>query len=329
MKQPAHEASAPAKIILFGEHFVVYGTHALLAAIDRGTTARVQRRDDDNIVINSDIGSSAVYAKSGMKILRGGKKAKVILDPIHDAIRRAHGEHRPSTGLHVELSSDIPYGVGLGSSAASCVATIAAVDSLFGSHGRSWICKRAVESERLIHKNSSGADCYVSTFGGVMRYSKAEGYKKIKTVKQLSLVVSSTGILHSTGRLVERVSKFRESHPTEFKRLSDMADEICASALQAMESGNVEMLGELMSQNQRLLREIGVSHSKAELLITSSLDAGALGAKITGAGGGGAIIALARSAKDSARIAAAIKEQGYDSMEVQTDCKGLVIEKQA
>jgi mevalonate kinase len=328
MKRPARVASAPAKIILFGEHFVVYGTHALLSAINRGTTARAQRRDDDKIVINSDIGASAAYTKSGMKILRGGKKAKVILEPIHDAIRRAHG-HMPSTGVHVELTSDIPHGVGLGSSAASCVATIAAVDSLFGSHGRSWICERAVESERLIHKNSSGADCYVSTFGGIMGFSKAEGYKKIKTVKQLRLVVGSTGILHSTGMLVERVGKFRASHPTEFKKLSDMADEICASALQAIELGNVEMLGELISQNQRLLREIGVSHSKAELLINLSLNAGALGAKITGAGGGGAIIALARSAKDSARIAAAIREQGYDSIEVQTDCKGLVLEKQA
>ena len=327
MKLAAHVASAPAKVILFGEHFVVYGAPALLAAIDRRTIAKARKRADDKIVIKSDIGASAEYTRSGIKILQGGKKAKAILDPIHDAIRRAHGERRRSSGLQVELSSNIPYGIGLGSSAASCVASIAAADSLFASHGRTWICERAIESERMIHRNSSGADCYVSTFGGVMLYSKDRGYKKIKAGNQLRLVVGSTGILHSTGRLVERVRKFRESNPREFRSLSDKADEICANALQAIELGKIETLGQLMSQNQQLLRQIGVSHSKCELLITLCLNAGALGAKITGAGGGGAIIALARSEKDSSRIAAAIRKQGYDSIEVRTDCKGLVLQK--
>lgn len=327
MKRAALVASAPAKVILFGEHFVVYGTPALLAAINRRTTAKARKRDDGKIVIKSDIGASAEYARTGFRLLKGDKKAKEILDPIYDAIIRAHGKQPESNGLQVELKSDIPYGIGLGSSAASCVASIAAVDSLFDSHDRDWICKRAVESERMIHKNSSGADCYVSTFGGVMRYSKDGGYQKINAGKQLRLVVGNTGILHSTGRLVERVSKFRESNPKEFRSLSEKAEGICANAFQAIELGNIETLGQLMTKNQQLLRQIDVSHSKAELLITLSLQAGALGAKITGAGGGGAVIALARSIKDSAGIAAAIRKQGYDSMEVRTDRNGLVFQK--
>ena len=325
MKRSAHVASAPAKVILFGEHFVVYGTPALLAAINRRTTAKARIRDDDKIIIKSDIGASAEYTKTGFKILQGGRKAKAILDPIHDAIRRARGEHRQSTGLQVELKSDIPYGIGLGSSAASCVASIAAVDSLFDSHGKNWICDRAMESERIIHKNSSGADCHVSTYGGIMQYSKDEGSKKIKAGKQLRLVVSSTGILHSTGSLVERVRKFREANQRKFVGLSEQADMICAKALQAIELGNIETLGLLMTENQQLLKQIGVSHSKAEALITLSLQAGALGAKITGAGGGGAVIALARSRKDSANIATSTRKQGYETIEVQIDCEGLVL----
>ncbi|MGI0025610.1 MAG: mevalonate kinase family protein, partial [Nitrososphaera sp.] len=138
MKRSARVASAPAKVILFGEHFVVYGTPALLAAVDRRTTAMARNRDDDKIVIKSDIGASAEFTRKGFKILHGGKKAKAILDPIYDAIKRARGEPAQSKGLQVELKSDIPYGIGLGSSAASCVASIAAVDSLFDSHDRAW-----------------------------------------------------------------------------------------------------------------------------------------------------------------------------------------------
>jgi mevalonate kinase len=325
MKSTAHVASAPAKVILFGEHFVVYGTPALLAAINRRTTAKARIRDDDKIIIKSDIGASAEYTKTGFKILQGDRKAKATLDPIHDAIRSARGEHRQSAGLQVELKSDIPYGIGLGSSAASCVASIAAVDSLFDSHDKNWICDRAMESERIIHRNSSGADCYVSTYGGIMRYSKDEGYKKIKAGKQLRLVVSSTGVLHSTGSLVERVRKFREANQRRFMGLSDQADGICARALQSIELGNIETLGQLMTENQQLLKQIGVSHSKAEALITLSLEAGALGAKITGAGGGGAVIALARSRKDSTKIAASTRKQGYETTEVQIDCAGLLL----
>ena len=325
MKRTSHVASAPAKVILFGEHFVVYDNPALLAAINRRTTAIAGKRDDDKIIIKSDIGASAVYTRTGFKILQGGRKAKAILDPVHDAIRRARGERRQSEGLQVELKSDIPYGIGLGSSAASCVASIAAVDSLFDSHDKNWICDRAMESERIIHKNSSGADCHVSTYGGIMRYSKDEGYKKIIAGKQLRLVVSSTGILHSTGSLVERVRKFREANQRKFDGLSEQADGICAKALQAIELGNIDTLGQLMTDNQQLLKQIGVSHSKAESLIALSLQAGALGAKITGAGGGGAVIALARSRKDSAKIAASTKKQGYETIEVQIDCEGLLL----
>ena len=158
-----------------------------------------------------------------------------------------------------------------------------------------------------------------------MRYSIDGGYKKIIAGKQLRLVVSSTGILHSTGSLVERVKKFREANQRKFSRLSDQADGICAKALQAIELGNIETLGQLMTDNQQLLKQIGVSHSKAEALIALSLQAGALGAKITGAGGGGAVIALARSRKDSAKIAASTKKQGYETIEVQIDCEGLLL----
>lgn len=323
MKSSIRVASAPAKVILFGEHFVVYGAPALLAAINRHTTARAKTISQERTIIKSDIGASAEYSDSGCKIVRGGKGAKEILDPVYDAIKRTTEAHGKKTGLRVELRSKIPHGIGLGSSAASCVATVGAVDSLFGSHSKNWICDRAIESERIVHKNSSGADCYISTFGGIMRYSMNEGYRKIEAKKRLHLVVSSTGIRHSTGDLVEQVRKFREANPSRFNELSKQAHNICTNALEAIELGQIENLGRLMSQNHLLLNQIGVSHEKTEALVKLNLGDGALGAKITGAGGGGAVIALASSRKEGARVVASAKKAGYSAMLVEIDHEGL------
>jgi mevalonate kinase len=327
MKRSISVASAPAKVILFGEHFVVHGTPALLAAINRRTTATAWISNEDKVVIKSDIGASAEFSDSAFKNLDGGKETKAVLAPIHESIKRAMHGHGTSKGIQLELKSKIPYGIGLGSSAASCVATIAAVDSLFGSRHKNWICKNAIESERIIHQNSSGADCYVSTFGGIIRYCKDGVYEKTLSKKQLWLVVSSTGIRHSTGALVERVRKFKEQNLSVFNDLSKQASNICTKALQSIRTGDVENLGRLMTMNHHLLKQIGVSHEKAEALVDLCLKAGALGAKITGAGGGGAVIALASSKSKGSSLAAKMRASGYDSFLVDIDHEGLVVRK--
>ena len=316
-------ASAPAKVILFGEHFVVYGNPAILAAINKRVTATARALDDSRIIITSDIGAAAEYSGSKFTLLRGGKSARTILDPIHDAVNRCHRANKMRSGLKLDLRSEVPYGIGLGSSAASCVAAVAAADSTSGRHGRQWVCEVAVESEKMIHKNSSGADCYVSAIGGMISYSKKGGFRKLVPKRALSLVVGSTGIRHSTGELVASVARFRKRNMVIFRSLAKRAEEISDEALTAIQLGDVEQLGRLMNENQLLLRNIGVTY-KTNRLINACIRAGALGAKITGAGGGGAVIALAATRKESAKIAARIKASGYEPMEVTVDMKGLV-----
>ncbi|HEX2614132.1 MAG TPA: mevalonate kinase [Nitrososphaera sp.] len=318
------KASAPAKIILFGEHFVVYGNPAILASISRRITVAARTTNESKIVIRSDIGAAGEYSGSAFKPIKGGKNAREILDPLHSAIKQVLAGRNEKAGIEVDVLSKVPHGLGLGSSAASCVATAAAVDSLFGMPDRQKICKQAIESERIIHKNSSGADCYVSTFGGLIHYSKPEGFTKIESKSPLSIVIGSTGVRHSTGDLVASVKKFKDGNEALFDDLARQARDICTEAVAAIPSGKKEKTGELLSENQALLKQIGVSHEKADDLIDICNRAGALGAKITGAGGGGAVIALAASKQDSAEIAAKIKAQGYDSFEVEIDYKGLV-----
>lgn len=325
------KASAPAKVILFGEHFVVYGGPAILAAINKriSVDARILSHDEDRIIISSDIGVVGEYWHNGdFNPLEGGSKAKAVLDPLYEAITQVLlTRNKKKTGIEVSISSRVPLGIGLGSSAASCVATVAAVNSLFQNNiSRHQVCELAIESERQIHKRTSGADCYVSTFGGLIHYcSKSKDFKNIKANESLSLVVASTGIKHYTSDLVSGVKRFKDRNETLFESLAKQASEICLQAWTAIESGKGDKIGELMNENQIILQQIGVTHHKAQKIIDLCNKAGAIGAKITGAGGGGAVIALAASKMESVKIASQVKAAGYQSFEVEIDYKGLCI----
>jgi mevalonate kinase len=326
-------ASAPAKVILFGEHFVVYGGPAILAAINKriSVDAHTLLHDEGKIVIRSDIGAAGEYWYTGeFNALEGGRKAKAVLDPLYRAIRQVllmRNKKNKKIGIEVDISSRVPPGIGLGSSAASCVATVAAVDSLFEKNpSRQEVCKIAIESERQIHKRTSGADCYVSTFGGLMQYySKSKSFKSIEAKGSLSLVVASTGIKHYTSDLVAGVKRFKDTNKTLFESLAKQASDICLQAWTAIESGKSDKVGELMNENQIILQQIGISHYKVHDIIDICSRAGAIGAKITGAGGGGAVIALAASKQESSKIASHVRTAGYQSFEVEIDYNGLSV----
>lgn len=317
------KASAPAKIILFGEHFVVYGNPAILASIDRRITVSAKKGKQGKVTIKSDI-ASGEFEGSTFKLIEG-INARNALDPLYFAAKQALDSRKQKTGLEIMIKSDIPYGVGLGSSAAALVATIAAVESLLGRPDKKKICENAIEAERIIHKNSSGADCFVSTFGGLIHYSKGGGFKKVESKTKLPLIIGDTGIKHNTGELVSSVRKLKEANQMAFGGLMSQAKDICNQALAALGSGNVDQLGLLMNESQLLLNRLGVSHEKADDLLEVAKSSGALGAKMTGAGGGGAIIALAASKEDSERVAAGIKAEGYSAFEVEIDPRGLII----
>ncbi len=324
------KASAPAKVILFGEHFVVYGKPAILASIDKriSVKARIRRdEDDDTIAIRSDIGVAGQYCNGGeFRMVEGGSEAKAVLDPLYYAIKRVLATRNKNMGIEIDICSKVPPAIGLGSSAASCVATIAAVDSLFKRNpSKQNVCKLAIEAESCIHKRTSGADCYVSTFGGLINYdSMSKAFKKLETGGSISLVVASTGVNHSTGHLVAGVKRFRERNQILFESLAKRASDICLEASIALTAGNYEKIGKLMDENQIILQEIGVSHYKADELVEICSKAGALGAKITGAGGGGSIIALAKDKEQGTKIASTIRAAGYQSFEVGIDNNGLV-----
>jgi mevalonate kinase len=329
------KASAPAKIILFGEHFVIYGSPAILAAINKRVSVDVSVDthttidEQDKIIIRSDIGVAGRYSNDGeFDALEGGIKSKAVLDPIYKAIKQVLLlRSKKKIGIEVCISSKVPPGIGLGSSAASCVATVAAVASLFQRNpSRQEVCELAIQSESLIHKRTSGADCYVSTYGGLMQYyGKSKSFKNVETKGLLFLVVANTGVKHSTSELVASVKAFKDTNKVLFENLAKQASDICLQAGTAIESGKLDKIGALMNENQILLQQIGISHHKVQDVIDICSKAGAIGAKITGAGGGGAVIALAESKHESTKIASRVKAAGYKAFEVEIDYNGLSI----
>jgi mevalonate kinase len=326
----AARASAPGKVILFGEHFVVYDAPAILAAITRRVEVSA-KLNDSKIMIRSDMGLSVEYA-FGNPEERAGSSAQDqesarFLDPLYQLVRDLLVKENTTHGIEVEISSKVSHGIGLGSSAACCVAVAAAVSLLLPScrSDKINVCKIATESERLIHSNSSGADCFVCTFGGLIQYSRSRGFSNIESNHPpLSFIVADTGVKHSTAELVSLVKKFRETNQSQFDNLANEATLICRQALDAIKNRNLEKLGNLMNQNHTLLQKLGVSHQRTDQLVDICLNAGAIGAKLTGAGGGGAILALADgSAKQT--IASKIMDKGFRCFEAEIDYDGLKI----
>jgi mevalonate kinase len=324
VRKTSAKTSAPAKIILFGEHFVVYDNYAILASINKRIYVTSYLNKTQTITIRSNLGIIASYADSKFNLIKGGKNAKEILDPIYKCASDVLSERKQNLGIDINLISEIPYGIGLGSSAACCVATVAAVDSLFHDPDKNWVCEKAVESERLVHKNSSGGDCYISTFGGLMYYSKNKGFKKIESRKDLSLIIVNTGIKHSTGDLVSLVKKFKDDNASLFKDLASCADDICQKAFNVINLGDEKKLGELMNKNHTLLQRLGVSHKKVDEMAEICIKNGALGAKITGAGGGGSMLALVLK-EDKTKLISKIKRSCYECVPANIDYDGLVI----
>ncbi|MEX0764068.1 MAG: mevalonate kinase [Nitrosopumilaceae archaeon] len=281
-------ASAPGKVILFGEHFVVYGIRALLCSIDKRITVTSQIIDEKMIKIKSDIGHIEI-SNNSLSIMN--KSTPESMKPFLYIIKRTLERFKKDVGIEVKIESEIPPGIGLGSSSACCVAAAASITALFEKISREEILKLAIEAEQTIFENTSGADCSVCTFGGLMEYDIKSGFKKINSKADFSLVIANSKQIHHTSELVENVRRFRENNEDLFAFLCQQESNLVQSALLALQQNDLAALGLLMSENQALLERIGVSTEKLGLLIKEAKKT-AYGAKITGAGGGGCIIAL-------------------------------------
>jgi mevalonate kinase len=285
---PAFTASAPGKIILFGEHAVVYGQPAIAVPVTqvRATatvTPNFRGKSGDVQIIAPNIN-----LESNLAALPPG-------NPIGSAVNQVFAnlgiDRIPACTLKV--TSTIPVASGLGSGAAVSVAIIRALSGFLGRQlSNETVSALAYEVEKIHHGTPSGIDNTVVTYAQPVYFVKGHPIKTFAIAKPFTIIIGDTGIPSPTKESVGDVRTAWQADPKHYERFFAVAGNITQTARQAIERGHLERLGPLMDENHALLQEIGVSSPELDRLVNAAKSAGALGAKLSGGGRGGNMIAL-------------------------------------
>ena len=318
------EGSAPGKVILFGEHSVVYRGPAIVLAIDRRARVVAEERSDDRIYIDAlNLGFSGYFVGDAYHPEQGEAWRGKRLAALNVAARRTMERLGVESGLNLKVRSRIPIAVGLGSSAAISVATVAAIGALLGGNlSKDEICALAYEGEKVIHGTPSGADNNISTYGGILRYERGVGFERFEVERIPPFVIGNSRRKRSTKMMVGNVRALRERNPVTVDGIIDAMGRLSQEGLAALLGSDLPLLGDLMNINHGLLAALGVSSPELDLMVHASRRAGALGAKLTGAGGGGCIIALAETPRLK-QVESAIRRARGTPLRVNVSYEGV------
>ena len=303
-------ASAPGKVILLGEHAVVFGQPAIAVAIDQRLQCTITPSDTFTLNGHPLSDRTHAYVASATRFWRGGP-------------------------LAIETTSEFPSGSGLGSSAAVSVAALGAIESMQGHLDARNVARDAFEIESLVQGRASPIDTSTSSHGYGIFVNKVKGddfiwelAKDIRhwnihhcDVPELNLVVGFTGISAATGPLVAKVKRFADK--SKFAReIIEEIGQLTIEGREALRRNDSVKLGSLMTRDQKLLAILGVSCPALDDLIDASLPL-SYGAKLTGAGGGGSMVALTDRPE---QVAEAIRKKGGYPIKVRTGEPGVRLE---
>lgn len=295
------------KVILFGEHFVVHGVPGIVSAIDATNDAEVKKT------------TKGINVKDVRKAAKGYAEEKRMqqLESI-DRILRAMGIDAKTVAFDILLGGTLPGFSGLGASAASSVAITRAIAQEFGvilTDER--VNQIAYEAEKAYAGTPSGIDNTAATFGGLLWFKKnlkdrQNTIEKLHIREPVEIVIGSTGVVANTKAMVEGVTERKQKHPEKYDALFEQAEALALIGREALLQFDLKKVGKLMNDNHRLLQEIEVSHEKLDILVEIARKQGAFGAKLTGGGGGGCMVALTPNQELQERVAEAIENAGYE-----------------
>ena len=301
---------------------MVLGAPAVAMAINLYSEVRVTPKNSSGVAVNADIPLRFLAGKPGNPVVHDPRG---LLHPLQLAAE-ATLKHIGSSahGVHVNVDCEIPVAAGLGSSASTTVAIISAVAKSKGVElNKKEIFKLAFVSESFLHGKPSGVDQATCIYGGMIQFTRPSSVKTVRPKKDPVMLVCDTGIHHATRTLVGGVVQKSQRERKDFQNYLVEVREISNGVVKALREGDDVDLGLLMYQNHELLRKIGVSHPKLDHLVEATRRAGALGAKLTGAGGGGCIIVLTRSVSARDRIARVLRKQGGTPYKISIDRNGV------
>ena len=295
-------ASAPGKIILFGEHAVVYGRPAIAVPVIQ-VSARVTvtlTRSGEVVIQAPDI---------GLQISLADLPARHPLKAAIQRTARAVGiAQLPPCSLRIE--STIPVAAGLGSGAAVSVAIARALSAALGSLlDDAQVCAIAYEVEKIHHGTPSGIDNTVITYARPVYFIKGKPLEQLPVGRAFTIVIGDTGLASPTAKAVGDVRKAWQADKMHYEAVFESIGALADSARQAIQQGAVELLGPLMDANHGLLRKLGVSCPELDALVLAARKAGAWGAKLSGGGRGGNMIALVNK-EQAKKVATALESAG-------------------
>ena len=295
------------KIILLGEHSVVYGRHAVAVPAPVNIRTKVQDTEDEILLMIPSWGVEYRLDKNPEKRQSFEKPAGLILDQMGLS----------KQGMKIEVFSDIPRGMGLGGSAAIAVSIIKALNNHFKlALNQDEINQMALESEKIAHGNPSGIDNTMATYGHPLIFRNGDNplIEPLNINETFSILIGFSSTEGLTAKTVGIVRDLWKKNPGVYEKIFDEIDSLALQSIQAIQNNDFELLGQLMNINHGLLNTLQVSTPELERLIMIARESGALGAKLTGGGGGGAVIALC---KDIDITKSAIESEGYETLVVE------------
>jgi mevalonate kinase len=324
MNRNTIKVSAPGKLMLFGEHAVIYGKPCIVTAVDQRIHMKIEKISGDLLIIN------APEVKVKNYIIGVSKLGRVVYPKeiafVLKAVENFFKKHRVSSGLKIFTKSEFSSLFGFGSSSAVTVCVIKSLSELFDIQvDNKSLFDMAYKTVLEVQGVGSGFDLAAAIWGGTIYY--ITGGEKITPLKigKLPLVVGYTGIKADTATLVHEVASLYKTNRKVVGRIFDAMGVIVESAETAFSERDYKKLGKLMNLNQGLLDSLGVSTETVSKLIFAARQHKAYGAKLSGAGGGDCIIALS-SPKRRVNVESAIKAVGGTILNVKTGAEGVRIE---
>ena len=270
-----------AKIILFGEHAVVYGHPAVAAALDRGVWASAKRIGEEHRFARCQPFDLNIQPFDGSD---WGNALGTLVDAIPGL----------PDGFELDVEFDIAPGIGLGSSAAFCVSVTRALlqlSSVEADHAS--VLEIANRGEAVFHHKPSGIDTTVAFLGGTMQYQTDSAPRPLSLNKPLTFIVVEVEASPPTYEMVERVAQLRNTHPKRVDSILARIDYVTHEGASALRSEDEAQVGFYLNENHRALQELNVCTDQIDELQRIALEQGAIGAKLTGAGGGGCLVVFA------------------------------------
>ncbi|MCX6822162.1 MAG: mevalonate kinase [Candidatus Aenigmarchaeota archaeon] len=310
------KGSGYGKVILFGEHFVVHGIPGIVSAIDLTVDAEVKKDVGNGFDVKDERKGASGYAE----------KKKLQQKESIERILKMFGIDQEKNHLDIWLGGGIAFS-GIGSSAASSVAIARAIAEEFDMRlSDKRINEIAYEAEKAYAGTPSGIDNTAATFGGLIWFKKnlsgeKDSIQNLNVSEPVEIVICDTGIVADTKEMVAGVAERKKKYPEKYGKIFKQEEELVVKARKALEGFDLKKVGQLMDMNHKLLQDIEVSCKELDHLVKIARENGAYGAKMTGGGGGGCIVALTPGKKLQEQVAKAIEKEGFKVLRTKVGVK--------